>query len=70
MWHANEDLDPESIARLLRDPPLRKSTVITYLLNAVVDQNLSYSRTRLKAQVLPFLHPTSLKGAYRSLARD
>ncbi|KAM4056216.1 3'-5' exonuclease domain-containing protein [Hirsutella rhossiliensis] len=70
IWHVNEDLDPISIAKLLRDPPLQTGTVITYLLNAVVELKLPYSRIRLKREVLSFLHQTSLNGKYRSLAKD
>lgn len=70
IWHVNEDLDPKAIAMLLRDPPLQTSTVITYLLNAVVGLELPYSRARVKREILSFLHPASLNGKYRSLVKD
>ncbi|KAL1881822.1 hypothetical protein Daus18300_000875 [Diaporthe australafricana] len=49
IWHANDDLDADSIARLLRDPPLQLSTVCGYILQAIKLEKLPYDRVRLRA---------------------
>lgn len=51
IWHANHDLSVDSIARLLRDPPLQLLTVCGYILDAVKVEKLAYDRVRLR-QVL------------------
>lgn len=70
IWHANEDLTPEAITRLLRDPPLKVNTVVSYILQAIVTEKLPYGRARLKAEVMAFLHPDAVNRRYRSLAKD
>lgn len=49
IWHANDDLDADSVARLLREPPLQLSTVCGYILKAVKLERLPYDRVRLRA---------------------
>ncbi|KAI9149260.1 Werner syndrome ATP-dependent helicase [Paramyrothecium foliicola] len=55
IWHANDDLNPEAIAQLLRDPPLKTNTVVTYILDSVSSESLPYSMPRLKDEVLSHL---------------
>jgi hypothetical protein len=69
IWHSNADLTPESIAKLLRDPPLKTNTVTGYILNAISAENLPYSKSRLKDEVLASLPADAVTtGRYRSLA--
>ncbi|KAJ0117187.1 hypothetical protein J7T55_003604 [Diaporthe amygdali] len=49
IWHANDDLSVDSIAQLLRDPPLQLNTVCGYILEAVKVEKLSYDPARLRA---------------------
>ncbi|PHH91827.1 hypothetical protein CDD83_10176 [Cordyceps sp. RAO-2017] len=70
LWHTNRDLDPEAIAKLMRSPPLQKHSVITYILAALVTEELPYDKARLRNEVMSFLHPTALTGKIRSLAKD
>ncbi|KAG6356576.1 hypothetical protein INS49_014449 [Diaporthe citri] len=51
IWHANDDLSVDSIAQLLRDPPLQLLTVCNYILGAIKAERLAYDRVRLR-QVL------------------
>ncbi|KND93412.1 Werner syndrome ATP-dependent helicase [Tolypocladium ophioglossoides CBS 100239] len=69
IWHANEDLAPESVAKLLRDPPLQINTVVSYILDAITAEKMPYGKARLKAEVIPHLHPNLVSGRYRYLAR-
>ncbi|POR39580.1 Werner syndrome ATP-dependent helicase [Tolypocladium paradoxum] len=69
IWHTNEDLEPESIAKLLRDPPLQVNTVVSYILDAIIAEKMPYGKARLKAEVIPHLHPKLVSGRYRYLAR-
>ncbi|ROW11679.1 hypothetical protein VPNG_05644 [Cytospora leucostoma] len=52
LWHGNEDLDPASIAALLRDPPLQTGTVSGYILDSVKREKLPFDRVRLQREVL------------------
>lgn len=56
IWHANDDLSVDSIAELLRDPPLQLLTVSGYILEAVKLEKLSYDAVRLR-QVLDLYPP-------------
>jgi hypothetical protein len=71
IWHANADLQPEAVAKLLRDPPLKTNTVITYILDAIVAEKLPYDKSRLNQEVLCLLQPKALGlPKYRSFAQD
>ncbi|KAM0435294.1 hypothetical protein ACHAPT_003388 [Fusarium lateritium] len=61
IWHANEDLSPESIAKLLRDPPLQINTVVSYILDAIVVDQMPFSKSRLKNEVLVLLAPDAMR---------
>lgn len=52
LWHGHDDLDPASLAALLRDPPLQTNTVVTYILDAVSFESLPYQKARLRAELL------------------
>lgn len=51
LWHGNDDLSVDDVAKLLRDPPLQLLTVCGYILEAVRVEKLAYDRVRLR-QVL------------------
>ncbi|KJZ74166.1 hypothetical protein HIM_06397 [Hirsutella minnesotensis 3608] len=70
LWHVNEDLNPEAIARLLRDPPLKTNTVITYILEAITAENLPYDRIRLEDEILCLLNPSALQNKLKSLIQE
>lgn len=59
IWHENDELDPEAVAKLLRDPPLQTHTVVTYILNAVLAEKLPYSKLKMR-NVLSHLNPQVL----------
>ena len=68
LWHSNADLDAETIAAMLRDPPLKTATVVGYVLNAVELEKLPYDKDRCRAELMEQLpHKTRLR-KYRSLA--
>ena len=71
IWHTNEDLNPEAIAKLLRDPPLQTHTVSSYIMNAVVWDNLPYDKTRMMKELLAGLHPNViLSQRYSKLMKE
>ncbi|KAM5342498.1 hypothetical protein ACJ41O_013464 [Fusarium nematophilum] len=71
VWHANEDLPPESVARLLRDPPLKTNTVVSYILDAIAFENMPFSKPRLRDEVLALLAPEALlRPKYQALVED
>lgn len=51
IWHSNPDMDLEAVARILRDPPLSKTTVFHYILAALHFEKLPYDVARLKAEI-------------------
>ncbi|KPA46500.1 werner syndrome atp-dependent helicase [Fusarium langsethiae] len=68
LWHDNKGLKPESIAALLRTPPLKTNTVVTYILEAILGEKLPYDKTRLREEVLVHLSPQArLSNRYRAL---
>jgi exonuclease 3'-5' domain-containing protein 2 len=70
IWHINEDLKPEAIAALLRDPPLQKHTVTTYILKAVTSDSLPYDKSRMRNEILSLLHPSVQAGSmYQDLIK-
>ncbi|KAF7543713.1 hypothetical protein G7Z17_g10524 [Cylindrodendrum hubeiense] len=71
IWHTNDDLAPESIAKLLREPPLKTNTVVTYILDAIAFQKLPFSKERLRSEVLSFLSSNAfLQKKYKALMQD
>ncbi|KAI5924357.1 hypothetical protein F4810DRAFT_665089 [Camillea tinctor] len=52
LWHSF-DLLPSEVARLLRDPPLRETTVAHYVCDAVRAEHLPVDGDRLVAEILP-----------------
>jgi hypothetical protein len=71
LWYNNEGLTPESIAALLRTPPLKTNTVVSYILEVIIAEKLPYQKTRLRNEVLAHLAPQALSGVrYRALAED
>ncbi|KAL3957611.1 hypothetical protein ACCO45_008189 [Purpureocillium lilacinum] len=69
LWHANDGLRPEPIAGLLRDPPLKVNTVVSYILDAITSERLPYDKARLGGEILPLLDAKLVGGRYRYLAR-
>ncbi|KHO01524.1 Ribonuclease H-like protein [Metarhizium album ARSEF 1941] len=65
VWHSNADLNPEAIARLLRDPPLKTNTVVSYILDAIVSETMAYDKRRLKSEVLSLLDQSVMKAGSR-----
>lgn len=68
IWHANDDLSVDDIAKLLRDPPLQLLTVSGYILEAVRVERLAYDRVRLR-QVLDLYPPDVAQMRYGPLVR-
>jgi exonuclease 3'-5' domain-containing protein 2 len=69
IWHMNDDLTPQGIAKLLRDPPLQTNTVVSYILEAIRLEKLPYAASRLRTEVLDLL-PTEVKQyRYQALLR-
>jgi hypothetical protein len=68
LWQFNPLLSVSEIGAILRDPPLQPSTVMSYVLDAIRVEKLSYDRDRLKAllQKMPDA-PSTLR--FRSLRR-
>lgn len=69
VWDANEGLDCEGIASLLRDPPLQTTTVASYIMSCVKYENLPYDRSRLKTEVAACLPTDVLRRRYFALWR-
>ncbi|KAF4824541.1 Werner syndrome ATP-dependent helicase [Colletotrichum siamense] len=70
IWRDNEDLDPEAIAKLLREPPLQTMTVVTYILEAIKLQTLPFDKKRLREECLSRLSTDSGRGRYKSLMQE
>lgn len=49
LWHNNKELDPKEIGRMLQVKP---ETVMRYILDAVVLEDLPYDKVRMKAEVV------------------
>ena len=69
MWHANDDLGPEGVAALLREPPLQTGTVLGYILQSLKLEKLPYDKVRLKREVLDEFPKDVARKAYPSLLR-
>lgn len=71
MWRTNSDLKPDGIAAVLRDPPLRTNTVVSYILDAIVMEKMPYDKARLKEEVFPLLDQRVKVGSrYGALVRN
>lgn len=69
LWHGHDELDPVTLAALLRDPPLQTGTVVTYILDAVQLESLPYIKTRLRDELLERVPRDFLTKKYSGLAR-
>ncbi|KAL2676894.1 hypothetical protein Neosp_010661 [[Neocosmospora] mangrovei] len=61
LWYDNEDLSPESIAKLLRTPPLQTGTIVSYIMDAIVVDHRPFSKSRLRNEVLVLLAPDAMR---------
>lgn len=68
IWYENKTLDPEGVAKLLREPPLKTNTVVNYILEAIRCEKLPFEKPRIWDEVLSSLPEEVLSGRYRSLA--
>lgn len=69
LWHENKDLGPEEIAALLRDPPLLITTVVSYIVESIRIEKLSFDKTRAR-ELLNKVPKESLNSwKYRPLAK-
>ncbi|KAH6655297.1 ribonuclease H-like domain-containing protein [Truncatella angustata] len=51
LWHTNKDLSPEDVAALLRTPPLKTTTVVEYISNAVRLESLPINGLRFDKDI-------------------
>lgn len=70
LWEANDDLSPDDVAKLLRDPPLQVGTVIGYILDSIRAEKLAFPKERLKREVLSRLHSALATGKYRDIVEQ
>ncbi|KAI9697606.1 MAG: hypothetical protein M1836_004556 [Candelina mexicana] len=68
LWH-EQNLPVADIAALLRDPPLQKSTVATYILEAIRLERFEYGKDRI-GDVLDHIPVTFRQGKYSYIERD
>ncbi|EME80334.1 uncharacterized protein MYCFIDRAFT_212033 [Pseudocercospora fijiensis CIRAD86] len=61
LWH-NQNLSVQEVAKSCREPPLASTTVASYIMQAIKEENLPYQSERLK-DVLQCL-PRTVWGAY------
>ena len=69
IWYENRTLDPEGVAKLLRQPPLKTNTVVGYILEAIRCEKLPFEKCRLRDEILNFLPKEVLQGKYKRLAQ-
>jgi len=69
IWREDKSLDPQAVAKLLRDPPLQTSTVVSYILMAIKLEGLAYDKDRLRNEVLSRV-PQSLYKDLHQATRD
>lgn len=71
IWHNNEDLKPDDIAQLLREPPLHTNTVVSYILDAVMRENMPYCKIRMREELLSTISDTAMRLAkYQTLIKS
>ncbi|KAF9881145.1 3' -5' exonuclease helicase [Colletotrichum karsti] len=72
VWRDNDDLDPEAISKILRQPPLQTMTVVTYILEAIRLEGLPFDKKRLREECLSRLPAEVLqgKGRYKTLMQE
>ncbi|KAH7318527.1 hypothetical protein B0I35DRAFT_432286 [Stachybotrys elegans] len=61
IWHGNDNLTPEGVAGVMRDPPLKVNTVVTYILDAITTGGLPYNKARLEGEILRSLPQETLR---------
>ncbi|OTB07759.1 hypothetical protein M426DRAFT_317653 [Hypoxylon sp. CI-4A] len=67
MWH-EQGLEPNIIARLLRDPPLKTHTVTGYILSAIQAEKLPVDTERLLQEVVSTIPDGTLKTRWPAVA--
>ncbi|KAI1375211.1 ribonuclease H-like protein [Hypoxylon crocopeplum] len=67
MWH-DQGLKPETIARLLRDPPLKTNTVIGYILAAIQLEKLPVDSERLRQEIASTMPDSTLRSRWPFVA--
>ncbi|CAH0024291.1 unnamed protein product [Clonostachys rhizophaga] len=60
IWYDNESLNPEKIAQIMRDPPLKLNTVTGYIIGAVATERLPFSTERMSKEIISTLPPAVL----------
>lgn len=68
IWYEDKTLDPEGVAKLLREPPLKTNTVTNYILEAIRCEKLPFDKSRIRDEILSSLSKETLEGRYRGLA--
>ncbi|PHH81470.1 hypothetical protein CDD82_701 [Ophiocordyceps australis] len=70
LWHLNTEVNPETIGDLLRNPPLKRSTVNSYILDAILLEKMPFDKKRVRTELLALLPPGVRFGSkYGGLAR-
>ncbi|KAI0883308.1 ribonuclease H-like protein [Annulohypoxylon maeteangense] len=67
MWH-EQGLDPQTIAALLRDPPLKLATVTSYILTAIQTERFPADMERLGAEILSTMLEDTLQSRWPYIA--
>ncbi|OHE95425.1 3'-5' exonuclease [Colletotrichum orchidophilum] len=67
IWKDNDNLTPEAVAKVLRDPPLQTNTVVSYILEALKLEKLPFDKKRLRDEILYTLPKEVLQGRYKAL---
>ncbi|KAI1214531.1 ribonuclease H-like protein [Annulohypoxylon truncatum] len=63
MWH-EQGLDPQTIATLLRNPPLKLTTVINYILSAIQTEKLPADTEKLRVEILSTVVESTLQSRW------
>jgi exonuclease 3'-5' domain-containing protein 2 len=66
LWYSNSSLSIADIASMLRDPPLRNSTVAAYILDSIRLEKLPFDKERLR-KVLKTIPDSRAMWRYKSL---
>ncbi|KAL7625092.1 hypothetical protein AAE478_004306 [Parahypoxylon ruwenzoriense] len=67
MWHG-QGLDPQTIARLVRDPPLKIETIVGYILAAVQMEKFPVDTERLRHEIANMVPEDTLRSRWPSVA--